>query len=79
MVTGEAASYRQLSLPAHSHHRQRLAARHHPEPQPKDAWTGRKWPVPKTRPHQQQVDDALQQVLLRCLLSRFASRNDAST
>ena len=79
MVMGEAISYRQLKLPAYSNHRRRLAARHHPEPQAKDAWTGRKWPVPKARLHQQQVDDALQQVLLRCLLSRFASRNDAST
>ena len=72
MDTGEAVSYRQLALPPHSNHRQRLAARYYTEPVLKDAWMDSTRLVWKTRLHQQQVDDALQQVLLRGGCSRFA-------
>ena len=79
MVTGKAVSYRQLALPPHSNHRQRLAARYHTEPLRKDAWMGSKRLVWKTRLHQQQVDEALQQVLHWGEGSRFAERSDVST
>ena len=79
MVTGEGLSYQQLALPPYSNHRQRLAARCHTEPLPKVAWMGSTCPVRKARLQQQQVDDGLQQVLLRCHGSRFAARSDVST
>ena len=79
MDNGEAVSYRQLALPAYPHHRHRLAARHHTEPLPKVAWMGSTCPVRNARLQQQQVDEALQQVLLRCHGSRFAARSDVST
>ena len=78
MDTGEAVSYRQLALPAYPHHRHRLAARHHTEPLLKDAWMGSTDPVRKARLHQQQVDEALQQELLRYHGYHFSVRRDVS-